>query len=83
MAHIVSPRATTESPRAGAGRREGAIELADRAAELRSQLEAETRNDILAQFAAALRRDYPVEVDGAVINRLIDPDDLGGYGLTG
>jgi peptidyl-prolyl cis-trans isomerase D len=55
----------------------------DGVAQLRDQLEAETRNDLLAQFEAALRRDYPVEIDPATINRLIDPDDLGGYGLAG
>jgi peptidyl-prolyl cis-trans isomerase D len=52
-------------------------------ARLRRQLEAETRNDLLAQFQAALRRDYPVEIDPATINRLIDPEDLGGDGLAG
>jgi peptidyl-prolyl cis-trans isomerase D len=52
-------------------------------AQLRSQLEAEMRNDLLSQFEAALRRDYPVEIDGATINRLIDPEDLGAYGLAG
>ena len=52
---------------------------ADAVAQLRRQLEAETRNDLLAQFEAALRRDYPVEIDPATINRLINPDDLGGY----
>jgi parvulin-like peptidyl-prolyl isomerase len=51
--------------------------------QLRGQLEAETRNDLLAQFEAALRRDYPVEIDPATINRLIDPEDLGAYGLAG
>ena len=51
--------------------------------QLRTQLEAETRNDLLAQFEAALRRDYPVEIDPATINRLIDPEDLGAYGLAG
>ena len=55
----------------------------DAVAQLRDQLEAETRNDLLAQFEAALRRDYPVEIDPATINRLIDPDDLGGYGMAG
>jgi peptidyl-prolyl cis-trans isomerase D len=50
----------------------------DAVARLRSQLENETRNDLLSQFEAALRRDYPVEIDGAAINRLIDPEDLGG-----
>ena len=52
-------------------------------ARLRSQLEAETRNDLLTQFEAALRREYPVEIDPATINRLIDPQDLGAYGLAG
>jgi peptidyl-prolyl cis-trans isomerase D len=47
-------------------------------ARLRGQLEAELRNDLLSQFETALRRDYPVEIDPATINRLIDPDDLGG-----
>jgi peptidyl-prolyl cis-trans isomerase D len=51
--------------------------------QLRGQLEAETRNDLLAQFEAALRLDYPVEIDPATINRLIDPEDLGAYGLAG
>jgi peptidyl-prolyl cis-trans isomerase D len=51
---------------------------ADAIAQLRRQLEAETRNDLLSQFEAALRRDYPVEIDPAAINRLIDPEDLGG-----
>jgi peptidyl-prolyl cis-trans isomerase D len=55
----------------------------DGVARLRSQLEAEMRNDLLSQFEAALRRDYPVEIDGATINRLIDPEDLGAYGLAG
>ena len=55
----------------------------DALARLRTELEAETRNDLLSQFEAALRRDYPVEIDGATINRLIDPEDLGGYGMAG
>jgi peptidyl-prolyl cis-trans isomerase D len=55
----------------------------DAIARLRDQLETETRNDLLSQFEAALRRDYPVEIDGAVINRLIDPEDLGGFGMAG
>jgi peptidyl-prolyl cis-trans isomerase D len=50
----------------------------DAVAQLRRQLEVETRNDLLSQFEAALRRDYPVEIDPAAINRLIDPEDLGG-----
>ena len=32
------------------------------------------RSDLLAQFEAQLRRDYPVEIDGAAINRLIGAD---------
>jgi peptidyl-prolyl cis-trans isomerase D len=55
----------------------------DAVAQLRAQLENETRNDLLTQFETALRRDYPVEIDGAVINRLIDPEDLGRYGAAG
>jgi peptidyl-prolyl cis-trans isomerase D len=55
----------------------------DALARLRTELEAETRNDLLSQFEAALRRDYPVEIDPATINRLIDPEDLGAYGLAG
>ena len=51
----------------------------DAVAQLRDQLQAETQNDLLAQFEAALRRDYPVELDPAAINRLVDPNDLGGF----
>lgn len=56
---------------------------AEALAQLRSELENETRSDLLSQFEGALRRDYPVEIDGAALNRLIDPNDLGGYGPTG
>jgi peptidyl-prolyl cis-trans isomerase D len=52
----------------------------DAVAKLRDELEAGTRDDLLNQFEAALRKDYPVEIDGAAINRLIDPNDLGGFG---
>jgi peptidyl-prolyl cis-trans isomerase D len=52
-------------------------------AQLRRELEAETRNDLLSQFETALRQDYQVEIHPAAINRLIDPEDLGGYGPTG
>ena len=34
------------------------------------------RGDLLAQFEAQLRRDYPVEIDGAAINRVIGADGL-------
>jgi peptidyl-prolyl cis-trans isomerase D len=51
----------------------------DAVAQLRAQLEAETRNDLLTQFESALRSAYTVEINGAAINRLIDPNDLGGY----
>jgi peptidyl-prolyl cis-trans isomerase D len=39
--------------------------------QLERELEAEMRSDLIAQFEAQLRRDYPVEIDGAAINRLI------------
>ena len=39
--------------------------------QLERELEAELRADLIAQFEAQLRRDYPVEIDGAAINRLI------------
>ncbi len=42
--------------------------------QLRTELETDMRNDLLAQFEAELRRDYPVEIDGAAINRLIGSD---------
>ncbi len=41
---------------------------------LATELETELRNDLLAQFEAELRRHYPVEIDGAAINRLIGTD---------
>jgi peptidyl-prolyl cis-trans isomerase D len=54
---------------------------------LTQQLEGEMRNDLIAQFEAQLRRDYPVAIDGAAINRLIGPDGLattgGAAGLPG
>jgi hypothetical protein len=34
------------------------------------------RSDLIAQFETQLRRDYPVEVDGAAINRLIGSDGM-------
>jgi peptidyl-prolyl cis-trans isomerase D len=42
--------------------------------QLRAELENGLRNDLLVQFEAELRRDYPVEINGAAINRLIGAD---------
>ena len=42
--------------------------------QLRTELEGDLRNDLLAQFEAELRRDYRVEIDGAAINRVIGAD---------
>jgi peptidyl-prolyl cis-trans isomerase D len=43
---------------------------------LTREVEGQMRADLIAQFEAQLRRDYPVEIDGAAINRLIDADGL-------
>jgi peptidyl-prolyl cis-trans isomerase D len=43
---------------------------------LEAELEADMQNDLLAQFESQLRRDYPVEIDGAAINRVIGADGL-------
>jgi peptidyl-prolyl cis-trans isomerase D len=43
---------------------------------LAEELEADLRSDLVAQFETQLRRDYPIEVDGAAINRLIGDDGL-------
>jgi hypothetical protein len=45
-------------------------------AQLTRELEGDMRSDLIAQFETQLRRDYPVEVDGAAINRLIGEDGL-------
>ncbi len=42
--------------------------------QLRTELEADLRSDLIAQFEAELRRDYRVEIDGAAINRVIGAD---------
>ena len=47
---------------------------ADGRKKLETELETDLRNDLLAQFEAELRRNYPVSIDGAAINRLIDAD---------
>jgi peptidyl-prolyl cis-trans isomerase D len=41
---------------------------------LRTELQANMRNDLVAQFETDLRRDYPVDIDGAAVNRLIGSD---------
>jgi hypothetical protein len=43
---------------------------------LAAELEADMQNDLIAQFEAQLRRDYPVEIDAAAINRVIGADGL-------
>jgi peptidyl-prolyl cis-trans isomerase D len=51
--------------------------------ELRNELEAEMRNDLLSQFQTALRADYAVEIDVAELNRLRGEDGLGAGGPGG
>jgi peptidyl-prolyl cis-trans isomerase D len=41
---------------------------------LAAELADDMRSDLLAQFEAQLRRDHPVEIDGAAINRVISSD---------
>ena len=43
---------------------------------LAAELEADMQTDLIAQFEAQLRRDYPVEIDAAAINRVIGADGL-------
>jgi peptidyl-prolyl cis-trans isomerase D len=38
---------------------------------LARELEGDMRSDLVVQFEAQLRREYPIEIDGAAINRLI------------
>ena len=56
---------------------------ADAVEQLRDELDIEARNDLLSQLEAALRREYPVEIDGAAINRVINPETMGAYGHPG
>jgi len=49
---------------------------ADALAALAAELEDDMRGDLLAQYEAQLRREYPVEIDGAAINRVIGGEDL-------
>ncbi|MEM7022025.1 MAG: SurA N-terminal domain-containing protein [Pseudomonadota bacterium] len=58
-------------------------EDADAIEQLRSELDLEARNDLLSQLEAALRQEYPVEIDGAAINRVINPETMGAYGHPG
>jgi peptidyl-prolyl cis-trans isomerase D len=51
--------------------------------QLTSELEGDMRADLIAQFETQLRRDYPVEIDGTAINRLIGPDGLTPTGSAG
>jgi peptidyl-prolyl cis-trans isomerase D len=50
---------------------------------LTSELEGDMRADLIAQFETQLRRDYPIEIDGTAINRLIGPDGLTPTGSAG
>jgi peptidyl-prolyl cis-trans isomerase D len=43
---------------------------------LKNELAADMQSDLLAQFENQLRHDYPVEIDGAAINRVIGGDGL-------
>ena len=43
---------------------------------LAAELEADMQSDLIAQFESQLRRDYPVEIDAAAINRVIGGDGL-------
>ena len=52
-------------------------------AQLARELEGDMRSDLIAQFETQLRRDYPIEIDGAAINRLIGPDGLTPTGSAG
>lgn len=56
---------------------------ADGVADLEAELENESRNDVLAQFEAALRRDYAIEVDPAALDRLIGTDGVLPVGAAG
>jgi peptidyl-prolyl cis-trans isomerase D len=51
--------------------------------QLARELEGDMRADLIAQFETQLRRDYPVEIDGAAINRLIGSDGLMPTGAAG
>jgi peptidyl-prolyl cis-trans isomerase D len=51
--------------------------------QLARELEGDMRSDLIAQFETQLRRDYPVEIDGAALNRLIGPDGLMPTGSAG
>jgi peptidyl-prolyl cis-trans isomerase D len=50
---------------------------------LAREVEDQMRSDLIAQFETQLRRDYPVEIDGAAINRVIDADGLPPTGQAG
>ena len=50
---------------------------------LTQELQGEMRSDLIAQFETQLRQDYPVEIDGAAINRVIGADGLVPGGSAG
>ena len=51
--------------------------------QLARDVENGMRSDLIAQFENHLRRDYPVEIDGAAINRVIGSDGLAPTGSAG
>ena len=55
----------------------------DGVAQLARELEGDMRSDLIAQFETQLRGDYPIDIDGAAINRLIGPDGLMPTGSAG
>ena len=50
--------------------------------QLARELEGDMRSDLVVQFETQLRREYPIEIDGAAINRLIG-DGLPPTGAAG
>jgi peptidyl-prolyl cis-trans isomerase D len=50
---------------------------------LKNELAAEMRNDLLSEFQAVLRKDYPVEIDMAELDRLGGEDGLAAGGSGG
>jgi peptidyl-prolyl cis-trans isomerase D len=50
---------------------------------LARELEADMRSDLIVQFETGLRREYPIEIDGGAINRLIGTEGFGPTGAAG
>ena len=51
--------------------------------QLARDLETDMRSDLIVQFETHLRREYPIEIDGAAINRLIGPEGFTPTGAAG